>query len=74
MTLDSLLKEITDDMQKPSKDIKLNKLQGKVAICAGLLVDDDTEVKGEHFDLFPTEMKKAGMAIILQLIQQTITE
>jgi hypothetical protein len=74
MTLDTLLKDITDEMQKPSKDINLSKMKSKLSISVGLLQDDKTEVPGELFNLFPEEIKRAAMMVVMQLVAQTLAE
>lgn len=74
MKLNTLLKEIVAELDKPQKDIDLQKMQSKMFAVAGLLSDEEVKITGKLFDLFPEEYKRAAMMLFLQMIAQALTD
>lgn len=74
MNLKKHLKSISLEIQKPSKDVNLNKLKTDMMMAAALLQNDDTEVPANLFSLFDNDARKGAMMVILQIYAQAAAE
>jgi hypothetical protein len=75
MNLKKLLKSISAEMEKPSKDVNLNKLRTDMMMAAALLhPDSDTEVPASLFSLFENDARKAAMLAIITIYAQAAAQ
>jgi len=73
MKLNAILKEIIAELDKPRKDINMQKMQSKLFAVDGLLSDEETKVSGKLFDLFPEESRRAAMMLLLRMIAESLS-
>lgn len=74
MNLKKLLKLISSEMEKPSKDVNLNELKTNMMMAAALLQNNDTEVPASLFSLFDNDARKGAMMTILTIYAQAASE
>jgi hypothetical protein len=74
MNLKKLLKLISAEMEKPSKDVNLNELKTNLMMAAALLQNNDTEVPANLFSLFDNDARKGAMMAILTIYAQAAAQ